>query len=308
MTAFAEVVDPFDLTAREWVIGLEPSAIHSIARLRLYIRGLPSGSYFPAGGLPGPPPGTTSERTLGQLSQRLESQPVEQLRPPPMVRPGSFLFDVLGNFVETHGADGVYLAEGLRLLEGLTLTLALKSKSKKKLAKKARTIPFADVVLTLGPGLKHSRRQWGAQLLKGRPRDCRLLEDDEVLKRELAQVKSTGQGFSFALRARVDHNGRLRLGSWSCQLPKPEWDRLWHNPRWQSPYPSEWAEELLAAKMHATTRDIKEQLAGERTERKIEAAWATYGRWLSEHRRALRDIELLLGDLPIRIPTDPVTG
>jgi hypothetical protein len=65
---------------------------------------------------------------------------------------------------------------------------------------------------------------------------------------------------------------------------------------------------LLAAKTHATTRAIKEQLGRERKERKIEAAWATYGRWLSEHRRALRDIELLLGDLPIRVPTDAVTG
>jgi hypothetical protein len=308
MTAFAEVVDPFDLTAREWVIDLKPSAIHSKARRRLYLRGLPSGSDFPAGGLPGPPPGTTSERTLAQLFQLLESQPVEQLRRPPMIRPGSFLSDVLGDFVETHRPDGVSLAEGLRLLEGLTLTMALKPKSEKKLAKKARTIPFADVVLTLGPGLKQSRRQWGAQLLQGRPRDCRLLEDDEVLQRELAQVKSTGQGFSFALRARVDHDGRLRLGSWSCQLPKPAWDRLWHNPRWRSPYPSEWAEALLAAKRHTTTRAIKEQLADERTERKIEAAWAAYGRWLSEHPRALRDIELLLGDLSIRVPTDAVTG
>jgi hypothetical protein len=49
MKPFAEIVDPFDLTAREWIIDLEPLAIHSIARRRLYIRGLPSGSYFPAG-------------------------------------------------------------------------------------------------------------------------------------------------------------------------------------------------------------------------------------------------------------------
>jgi hypothetical protein len=308
MKPFAEVVDPFDLTAREWVIDLEPPAIHSVARRRLYIRGLPSGSYFPAGGLPGPPPGTTRELTLRQLSQLLESQPLEQLRRPPMIRPGSFLVDVVGEFVEAHRADGISLAEVLRLLEGLTLTMALKPKSEKKLAKKARVIPFADVVVALGPGLKHSRRQWGEQLLNGRARDCRLLEDDEVLKRELEQVKSTGQGLSFALRARVDHEGRLSLGTWSCQLPKLEWERLWRNPRWRSTHPSEWAEELLAAKTHASTRAIKEQLARERKERKIEAGWAAYGRWLSGHRRALRDIELLLGDLPIRVPTDAVTG
>jgi len=303
MKPFAEVVDPFDLIAREWIIDLEPAAIHSIARRRLYLRGLPSGSYFPAGGLPGPPPGTTRELTLEQLSQQLESQPIEQLRRPPMIRKGSFLFDVLAEFVEAQRADGISLAEALRLLEGLTLTMALKPKTAKKLAKKAGTLPFADVLVTLGPGLRHARRQWGELLLKGRTRDCRMLEDDEVLKRELEQVKSTGQGLSFALRARVDRAGCLTLGGWSCQLSKSRWDRLWRNPRWQSSHPSEWAEELLAAKTNTTTRAIKEQLARERKERKIEAAWARYGHWLSEHRPALRDIELLLGNLPIRVPT-----
>src|SRR5713101_3049479 len=153
--------------------------------------GLPSGSYLPAGGLPGPPPGTTRELTLEQLFQRLESQPIEQLRQPPLIRKGSFLFDVLAEFVEAQRADGISLAEALRLLEGLTLTMALKPKTAKKLAKKAGTLPFADVLVTLGPGLRHARRQWGELLLKGRPRDCRMLEDDEILKRELEQVKST---------------------------------------------------------------------------------------------------------------------
>lgn len=106
MNPFAEVVDPFDLTAREWVIGLQPPAIHSTARRRLFIRGLPSGSYWPAGGLPGPPPGTTSQSRQEQLAQLLESQPIAQLRRPPMIREGSFLFDVLGEFVEARRLDG----------------------------------------------------------------------------------------------------------------------------------------------------------------------------------------------------------
>ncbi len=303
MKPFAEIVDPFDLTAREWVIGLEPPAIHSIARRRLYIRGLPSGSYFPAGGLPGLPPGTTRALTLGQLAALLESRPVQELRKPPMIRENSFLYDVLARFVDTHRAEGVPLAEALRLLEGLTLTMALTPKSRKRLAKKARSIPFAEVLITLGPGLKASHRRWGERLLAGQARDCQLLEEDELLKRELEQVKSTGRGLSFALRARVDRAGCLTLGAWSCQLRKPEWDRLWRNPRWRSNHPSEWAEELLAAKTHTNTRAIKEQLARERKEHKIEAAWAAYGRWLGEHRSALQDIELLLGDLPIRVGT-----
>ena len=303
MKPFAEVVDPFDLTAREWVIGLQPPAIHSTARRRLFIRGLPSGSYWPAGGLPGPPPGTTSQGRQEQLAQLLESQPIAQLRRPPMIREGSFLFDVLGEFVEARRLDGISLAEALRLLEGLTLTMALTPRTQKKLSKKVRTIPFADVLGTLGPGLKDSRRRWKEQLLKGRPRDCRMLEDDEVLKRELEHLKSAGRGLSFALRGRVDQTGCLSLGTWSCQLPEAAWVRLWRSPRWRSNHPSEWAEELLAAKAHTNTRTIKEQLARERKERKIDVAWTTYGRWLTEHGAALQDIELLLGNLPIRVPT-----
>lgn len=179
--------------------------------------------------------------------------------------------------------------------------MAMTPKSEKRLAKKARSIPFADVLVTLGPGLKVSRRRWGERLLEGWVRDCQLLEEDEVLKRELEHVKSRGRGLSFTLRERVDQAGRLTLGAWSCQLRKPEWDRLWRNPRWRSNHPSEWAEELLAAKADTNTRAIKEHLAQQRKERKIEAAWAACGRWLSEQRPALRDIELLLGDLPIRV-------
>jgi hypothetical protein len=84
-------------------------------------------------------------------------------------------------------------------------------------------------------------------------------------------------------------------------LSKNEWDRLWHNPRWRSNNPSEWAEELLAAKTRSNTRAIKERLARERKERKIEESWANYGRWLCDHPEALRQIEFLLGGLPIRI-------
>lgn len=303
MKPYAEVVDPFDLTAREWVIDLQPPAIHSTTRRRLFIRGLPSGSYFPAGGLPGLPPGTTRQVTLDQLTLLLEAQPITELRQPPMIRQGSFLSDVLGEFIEARRLEGVSLAEALRLLEGLTLTMALTPRTEKKVAKTARTIPFADVLITLGPGLKDSRHRWSAQLLKGKPRDCRILEDDELLKHELEHLNSSGRWLSFALRDRVDQTGRLKLGAWSCQLPEASWARLWRNPRWRSNHPSEWAEELLAAKAHTSTRKIKEQLARERKERKIDAAWATYGRWLAEHGDALQDIELLLGNLPIRVPT-----
>jgi hypothetical protein len=219
-----------------------------------------------------------------------------------MIRSGSFLFDVLDDFIKARRVDGIPLAEALRLLEGLTLTMALTERSAKRLDKTARTIPFAEVLTTLGPGLRDARRRWRELLLKGRARDYHLLVEDELLKRELEQLKSTGRGLSFALRDRLDGTRRLSLGSWSCQLPEAAWARVWRNPRWRSNHPSEWAEELLAAKARVTTRTIKEQLARDRKERKIDTAWSAYGGWLADHQTALHEIELLLGDLPIRVP------
>jgi hypothetical protein len=305
MTPFAELVDPFDVTAREWVIELDPQGIHTIARRRLSIRSLPSGTYQAAGRLPGIPPGTTRVLDLEQLSQLLESEPLETLRRPSLIR-GSLLSDLLGEFVEAHRVDGIPLAAALRLLEGVTQTQSLKPKSEKKLAKKARKVTFLEALVTLGPGIRNSRRRWKEQLLHSWERNCQLLQDDEVIKQALQKVKPQGQQMRFALRALVDREGRLSLGTWSCELSKVEWDRLWRNPRWRTNTPSEWAEELLAAKARSHTRAIKEQLARERKERNIEASWAAYGRWLSDHPQALRDIEFLLGGLPIRSSTPGV--
>ena len=179
--------------------------------------------------------------------------------------------------------------------------MSLQPKAEQKLAKRARKITFVEALITLGPGIRDSRRRWKGKLLHSWKRNCQLVEDDEVIKRELETVKSKGQQLRFALRTLVDRDGRLSLATWSCQLSKGEWDRLWHNPRWRTNTPSEWAEELLAAKARLHTRAIKEQLARERKERKIEASWATYGRWLSDHPPKLREIEFLLGGLPIRI-------
>jgi len=302
MTPFAELVDPFDVTAREWVIELEPQGIHPIARRRLFLRSLPSGTYQAAGRLPGIPPGTTRVLDLEQLSHLLESESLEKLRRPNLIK-GSLLSDLLGEFVAAHRADGISLTEALRMLEGVTQTLSPTPKSEKKLAKKARNVTLLEALVTLGPGIADSRRRWKEQLLHSWERNCQLLQNDEVIKRELETVRSQGQQMRFALRALVDRDERLSLGTWSCQLSKGEWDRLWHNPRWRSNTPSEWAEELLVAKARSHTRAIKEQLARERKERNIEASWAAYGQWLSDHPQAVRDIEFLLGGLPIRIPT-----
>jgi hypothetical protein len=237
-----------------------------------------------------------------QLYQLLESKPLETLRGPKLVR-GSLLDDLLGEFVEAHRTETIPLEEALRLLEGVTHTMKLEPKSDKKLAKRAAKVPYLDVVMALGPGLKAQRRRWKEQLLRPQKRDCRLLEDDEVIKQELAKLTSQGREMRFALRALVGRDGRLSLGPWSSKLGKHEWNRLWHNPRCLSNTPSEWAEELLGASRRRSTRAIKEQLARERKERKIEAAWAAYGQWLSNHPQALRDIEYLLGGLPIQLPT-----
>jgi hypothetical protein len=302
MTPFAELIDPFDVRTREWVIALDAPGIHTIVRRRLFLRSLQSGTYQPAGGLPTIPPGTTRAVPQAQLYQLLESEPLERLRGPTFVR-GSLLDDLLGEFVEAHRTEVIPLEEALRLLAGVTHTMMLEPKSDKKLAKTAAKVTYVDVLMTVGPGLKAQRKRWKDQLLRFQKRDCQLLEDDEVIKQELAQLTSQGQEMRFALRALVGHDGRLSLGPWSCTLGKHEWNRLWHNPRWRSNTPSEWAEELLGASRRCSTRAIKEQLARERKERKIEAAWAAYGLWLSNQPQALRDLEYLLGGLPIQLRT-----
>lgn len=302
MTPFAELVDPFDVPPREWVIAVDPPSIHTTVCRRLFLRSLQSGTYQPAGGLPTIPPDTTRAVSQAQLYQLLESEPLETLRGPKLVT-GSLLDDLLGEFVEAHRTEAIPLEEALRLLEGVTYTMLLEPRSDKKLANKATKVAYMDVIMTLGPGLKAQRRRWRDQLLRSQKRDCQLLEDDEVIKQELAQLTSPRQEMRFALRALVGRDGRLSLGAWSCKLGKHEWNQLWHNPRWRSNAPSEWAEELLSASRRCSTRAIKEQLARERKERKIEAAWAAYGQWLSNHSQALRDIEYLLGGLPIQLPT-----
>ena len=301
MKPFAELVDPFDVAAREWIIDLEPADIHTIVRRRLFLRGLQSGTYQPAGGLPTVPPAVKRAVSLAQLYQLLESEPLEKLRRPRFAR-GSLLDDLLGEFVEAHRSEGMPLLGALRLLEGATFTMMIDARSRRRLAKKAREITFLEAMLTVGPELKARRHQWKEELLAPKERDCRLLEDDEIIKRELAQLKSTGRALRFALRALVGRGGELRLGPWSCTLRKAEWDHLWRNPRWRSNTPSESAEELLAAKARSSTRAIKEQLARERKERKIAASWAAYGRWLVDHPGVLRDIEFLLGGLSIQLP------
>lgn len=308
MTRFAELVDPFDVTVREWVIGLDPTNIHPTVRRRLFIRSIPSGTYTPAGGLPTIPPGTTRVLTLEQLAKLLESQPLQKLRKQPALLKGSLLSDLLGEFLDAHRAGGISLADALRLLQGVTPTMALTPKSKKKLAQKSGKVTFQEAMVTLGPALKEGRRRWRDRLLHPQEPNCRLLEDDEIIKRELDELKSQGQPIRFALRARVGRDGLLRLATWSCELSTHEWDRLWRNPRWRSNAPSEWAEELLAAKTRSNTRAIKEELARERKERAIGAAWGAYGRWLTEHPDAVREIEFLLGGVPVRVaPADAGT-
>lgn len=305
------LVDPFDVGPREWIIGLPSEGIHSIVRRRLYLRSLSSSDMYLSGGLPTLPPGTTRVGTLADISRLLESQPLETLRREPGFVKGSLLSDLLGDFVDAHRAEGISLAETLRLLEGVTPTMGVTSRFAKKLAKNPPPVPQAAVGLgvALWPAIQSYRRQWREQLLHPHERNCRLLEDDEIIKRELERIKSQGQEIRFALRALVGPDGRqLTLGSWSCELSKNEWDRLWHNPRWRSNNPSEWAEELLAAKTRSYASAIKERLARERKERGIEESWTSYGRWLCAHPEALRQIEFLLGGLPIRVAPSNVAS
>ena len=113
--------------------------------------------------------------TQEQLYQLLESEPLERLRGPHLLK-GSLLSDLLGEFVEAHRADGIPLAEALRLLEGTTPTMSLQPKAGKRLAKRARKITFVEALITLGPGIRDSRRRWKGELLHSWKRNFQLLE------------------------------------------------------------------------------------------------------------------------------------
>jgi hypothetical protein len=309
---FLELIDPFDVRARAWVIRLDPSGIHAVVRRRLFLRSLASGLYVPAGGrrggLPSVPPGTTRVAPLEQVSTALDTEPLENLRRQPRFEEGSLLSDLLGEFLEGRRIDGISFAEALRLIEGVTPTMTPDPKSQKRFARmvgaKRNVSPTRDETIAAtvaagilhGPRIRDFRRRWKERLFPPEPRShplLELLEEYEFLTGELNRLKPDGEPLWPILRGNAGAEGRLAFrhgaGLWSCQLPRGWLKRA--DPSWA---PSQWAEYLLSIAHHTNTREMKRQLADGREERRICAAWNQYGAWLRDHDQALRDVERLL--------------
>src|SRR5438445_12583551 len=111
---FLELTDPFDVRARAWVIRLDPPGIHAVVRRRLFLRGLASGLYVPAGGcrggLPSVPPVTTRAAPLEQVSKALDTQPLENFRHRPSFQERILLSHPFDEFLNRVRPDGISLA------------------------------------------------------------------------------------------------------------------------------------------------------------------------------------------------------
>lgn len=116
--------------------------------------------------------------------------------------------------------------------------------------------------------------------LEGDSGKLALLAEYEDVHSSLRDLAGETEPVGVALRRVVGASGRLRLGTWTCDLPRG-WQGRWA----MQETPNEWAEALLAIKHRMNTRTIKERLALERRERLVRAAWERYGRWVLEDAR-----------------------
>ena len=122
-----------------------------------------------------------------------------------------------------------------------------------------------------------------------------LLDEYEDVHASLRGLARETEPVGATLRRAVGASGCLRLGTWTCDLP-----RGWQRRCALQETPNEWAEALLSIKHRTNTRIIKERLALERRERLVRAAWAQYGRWVLEDARRTEDwpFRAVVMDLP----------
>jgi hypothetical protein len=128
-----------------------------------------------------------------------------------------------------------------------------------------------------------------------------LLEEYEDVHASLHGLARETEPVGATLRRLVGAAGPLRLGSWTCDLPRG-WQRRWA----MQETPNEWTEALLSIKHRTNTRTIKERLALERRERLVRATWERYGRWVLEDARRAEHwpFRAVVMDLP-RPPAAP---
>lgn len=283
-----------DPSHRAWAIGSEPAEIHRRVGLRLLVLSSVITEIRIGGPAPeGPPLPQFLEQAIAAIDERrVWGRSTENC----------VLSDVVHK-LKAMSPDGLPLSRVLQFLERLTIDLTFRINIKSGLKLVRHGIPLEELSQDLS-GLVADHDRWIQWYVQPEERELGVLKEYDELYGALAERKSSGRPLRFVLRDLVSSSGRLTLSSWSCQAPPPAWDRLWDRPFALRDNPSEWAEQLLALKARCnSTTPIKEQLARERKEQKIQESWEAYGRWLLESPDALRQLESWLGDLMILLPS-----
>lgn len=260
--------EPSSLQGRQWVLEAEPPQIHDVVCTLL-----PPSTDFPveiavirgsAG--TGPPGGMDDamEAALAFVSAGISSAAKTQLW---RLRASTI------NIVSARrGGEGWPLSSLLGFLECVTTRVHVT----------VRADRFPQLLqarlkdLAIDP-LKAFALKLATWYLEGDSGKTDLLEQYADVHSSLRDLARETEPVAAALRRVVGASGPLRLGTWTCDMPRG-WQRRWA----MQETPNEWAEALLAIKQRTNTRTIKERLALERRERLVRAAWERYGRWALE--------------------------
>jgi hypothetical protein len=263
--------DPSSLQGRQWVLTAEPPQIHdAVCTL------LPPSTSFPleiavirASAGTGPPGGTDDATAAGIafVSAGISAAATTWLW---RVRASTI------NIVSARRAgEGWPLSSLLRFLERVTTRVHVIVRGDRfPQLLRAR---LEDLAMDPLGAFALELTTW---YLEGDGGKTDLLKEYEDVHASLRGLANETEPIGVTLRRVIGASGPLRLGTWTCDLPRG-WQRRWA----MQETPNEWAEALLSIKHRTNTRTIKERLALERRERLVRAAWERYGRWVLEDAR-----------------------
>jgi hypothetical protein len=263
--------DPSSLQGRQWVLEAGPPQIHDVVRTLL-----PPSTGFPveiavirASAGTGPPGGAddATEAAIAFVSAGISAAANTWLW---RARASTI------NIVSARRAGGGWpLAALLEFLERVTIQVHVTVRGDRfPQLLRAR---LKDLAMDPLGAFALELTTW---YLEGDSSKTDLLEEYADIYASLRDLALETEPVGVTLRRVVGASGRLRLGTWTCDLPGG-WQRRWATQE----TPNEWAEALLSIKHRTNTRTIKERLALERREPLIRAAWERYGRWVLEDAR-----------------------
>jgi len=267
---------------RKWVLALDPERIHQSVRVRLFMLDIE---------VTGAALGIRPQEELTSLGDLLLRATTTPRQGPPM--PGTRLDELIHAVKSAYGSAEAFSIQQLgHILERVTIDLLHFTINRAALRTRADSLSevAALVEKTLSP-LHDWHAKWAEWCISPAPRNLDVLTEYEDVYAALSELEPTAGTISRILQRRVSgRSGNVRLGNWSVTL-RPGWQTR-SSPEWA---PSEWAGFLLGEKHATNTRVIKKQLADQRLERKINAAWSSYGSWLTLNRDALHEFEVLFG-------------